>query len=281
MIHPDEHTLETLVLAPACIPADERAAIGEHLTACAGCRALHETILAVHRGLADGAGRPASALSRAVQRILGGAAVVRLTPYHPSPRTTTGGVYTGVLAAMAPDSTGREGFETVATFASEKDHILLRVRQDAAHNRVKLYYHADDPARMAGPVVTLPALAADAVIDDHGRSEFAIPAARSAREWSALEAFVAFPVCTVTRDAQGAVAAVNATGGMSASYRVRLTQDAEAMHLAWTAEEDAPEIRRAVLWTPDGRSLLVETSHGQASFPDPCPGERILIRLYT
>ena len=56
----------------------------------------------------------------------------------------------GVLAAMSPAVDMHKGYETVATFASETDHILLRVRQDAALRKVKLYYLTDDAAKRTG-----------------------------------------------------------------------------------------------------------------------------------
>jgi hypothetical protein len=179
---------------------------------------------------------------------------------------------------MAPESTSEKGFETVATFASTVDHILLRVRQDAARRRVKLYYHADDPQCQLGPVVTLPALDADAVIDDRGRAEFHIEAPRTPREWSQLEALVAFPVCTAVRTEDGSVH-VEHTPGHSYSPSIEAHGTQIAIHCA--DGPGIPEVRRAVVWSEDAKPVLVQLTSGQGSFLDPASGKKLVIRLYT
>jgi hypothetical protein len=179
---------------------------------------------------------------------------------------------------MAPESTSQEGFETVATYASEVNHILLRVRQDASNRRVKLYYHADDPLCQLGPVITLPALDADAVIDDQGRADFHIEAPRTPREWSQAEALVAFPVCSAVRSVDGTVNVDNTPGH---SYDVSIETSGGQIEIRCSDGPTMPGIRRAVIWCEEGRPLLVGLASGRASFHDPAPGKKLVIRLYT
>jgi hypothetical protein len=213
-----------------------------------------------------------------MQRIFAHATVIRLTPYHPQLQVPGGGSYSGILAAMAPESMSGEGFETVATYASAVDHILLRVRQDAAGHRVKLYYHADDPMCQRGPVVTLPALDADAVIDDQGRAEFNIEAPRTPREWSQLEALVAFPVCTAVRAEDGTVH-LDPPSGLAVN--VSIEAHGEQIAIFCPDGPGVPEVRRAVVWSTEAKPALVQLSTGRGSFLDPASGKKLVIRLYT
>jgi hypothetical protein len=276
--HADEHTLELLVLEPDRFQASDRAAILAHLGECPGCRAVHEDLMAVYAELRKEPGRPDAQLAVMMRRIFTPAPVIRLTPYHPHLQVPAGGSYSGILDAMAPETMSREGFETVATFASPVDHILLRVRQDASTRQVKLYYHADDPLCQLGPVVTLPALDADAVIDDHGRAEFQIEAPRSPRAWSQLEALVAFPVCTAVRDEDGVVRVDNTSGRM---YDVTIGTHGGHLDMHCSGGPTAPDLRRAVIWSEAHQPVLVQLSSGHASFPDPASGKKLMIRLYT
>lgn len=205
MEHIDEHTLELMVVEPERFPPSRRTEILSHINDCPGCRALHEEIRSLHQDLRDQQGQTTPMIGIAIRKIFANLPVIHLTHFHPHLQVPAGASYSGILAAMAPETLSHEGYETVATFASEADHILLRVRQDAGNRRVRLYYHAEDPKCQVGPVVTLPALGADAVIDDHGRSEFRIDTPRSPREWSQLEALVAFPVCSLVRTESGSV----------------------------------------------------------------------------
>lgn len=278
MVHIDEHTLELLILEPERFPAAERAVLTAHAGVCAGCRAVYEDLLALHGHLRSSQGQPAPSLAAAMQRFFTLHAVVRLMPYHPHLQVPAGGSYSGILAAMAPESMSHEGYETVATYASEVDHILLRVRQDASNRRVKLYYHADDPLCQLGPVVTLPALDADAVIDDAGRAEFHIEAPRTPREWSQAEALVAFPVCSAVRAEDGTVSVDNSPGH---AYEVVVASSGEQISLRCSDGPSMPRVRRAVIWSAEGKAVMVHLSAGRGLFPDPAPGKRIVIRLYT
>ena len=278
MVHIDEHTLELLILEPERFPEAERAVLTAHAGACAGCRAVYEDLMAVHGHLRDSQGQTTPLLAVAMRRFLGPQAVVRLMPYHPHLQVPAGGSYSGILAAMAPESMSPEGFETVATYASEVDHILLRVRQDASNRRVKLYYHADDPQCQLGPVVTLPALDADAVIDDAGRAEFHIEAPRTPREWSQTEALVAFPVCSAVRAEDGTVSVDNTPGH---AYEVALSTSGDQITLRCSDGPSMPAIRRAVVWSAEGKAMMLQVSSGRGTFPDPAPGKRFVIRLYT
>ncbi len=278
MAHIDEHTLELLILEPERFPEAERAVLTAHAGVCAGCRAVYEDLLALHGHLRDSQGQATPSLATAMQRFLGPHAVVRLTPYHPHLQVPAGGSYSGILAAMAPESMSHEGFETVATYASEVNHILLRVRQDASNRRVKLYYHADDPLCQLGPVVTLPALDADAVIDDAGRAEFPIEAPRTPREWSQAEALVAFPVCSAVRAENGTVSVDNTPGH---AYEVAIESSGDQITLRCSDGPSMPGIRRAVIWSAEGKAVLIHLTSGRGVFPDPAPGKRIVVRLYT
>lgn len=278
MLHADEHTLELLILDPERFPAPDRAAILAHLGDCPGCRAVHDDLVALHAALREGHEEASAPPLAAMQRIFAHAPVIRLTPYHPQLQVPGGGSYSGILAAMAPETTSREGFETVATYASAVDHILLRVRQDAEGRRVKLYYHADDPMCQLGPVVTLPALDADAVIDDQGRAEFQIETPRTPREWSRLEALVAFPACTVVRLEDGTVRVDPAHGRV---HDVSIAAQGEHLEIRCSDGPTVPVLRRAVIWSEGEKPELVQLSSGYGSFIDPFPGKKLVIRLYV
>ena len=280
MAHADEHTLEMMVLEPGRVAAAERATVMAHIADCAGCRAVHEDLIALHRDLRESAASRAMAVDDAMRKIFASPGVIHLVPYRPHLQVPVGASYSGILAAMAPETVSHEGFETVATFASEADHILLRVRQDATGHRVKLYYHADDPSRQCGPMVTLPALEADAVIDDQGRAEFPIAAPKSPREWSHLEALVTFPVCSLVRGEDHTVT-VEEKPQPSGAYHIECRQDGPTIELRSGQDPGMSEIRRAVVWLPDGRSVLVRMSAGTCSFTDPAPQKKLVIRLYT
>lgn len=280
MDHPDEHTLELLILEPGRFSGAAQEGLTIHIAECAGCRNLFGTLQDLHRGL-----RAADAVSpdlpaRAVQRIFSPDNIIRLSPWHPHPRTPAGESYAGVLAAMSPAMDMHKGYETVATFASEADHILLRVRQDAARRKVKLYYLTDDPAKRTGPVITLPVLRADAVLDAQGQSEFDIPEPKSAREWSSLEVLVSLPAFTVTWTRAGDDH-ISTDGSTNGSYRVILHEKDGTISLECQVAPGVPGIRRAVVWSPEGNSTLVEVADGRVSFADPSPGNPLLIRLYA
>ncbi len=278
MVHIDEHTLEMLILEPERFQPAERAVLAAHISVCPGCHAVHEDLMTLHGYVRESQGQPTPSLVAAMKRIFARGTMVSLTPYHPHLQVPAGGSYSGILAAMAPESMSQEGFETVATYASEVNHILLRVRQDASNRRVKLYYHADDPLCQLGPVVTLPALDADAVIDDQGRAEFHIEAPRTPREWSQAEALVAFPVCSAVRAEDGTVHVENTPGH---SYDVSLEPSGALIGIRCSDGPTMPGIRRAVIWSAEGLPLLVGLTGGRASFLDPAPGRKLVIRLYT
>jgi hypothetical protein len=278
MDHINEHTLELMVMDPEQFPAGRRTEILAHCGECPGCRALQEEIRALHHDLQEQQGVPSPMLGAAIGKIFAKSPVIQLTHYHPHLQVPAGASYSGILAAMAPEAMSHEGYETVATFASEADHILLRVRQDAGNRRVRLYYHADDPTRQLGPVVTLPALGADAVIDDQGRSEFRIETPRSPREWSQLEALVAFPVCSLLRTASGSVTITQETAH---SYEVVLEPRGGVLEVRCANASPAPPIRRAVIWAAEGKPVVVEMDSGRASVAGFDPAKSLLIRLYV
>jgi hypothetical protein len=280
MDHPDEHTLELLILEPERFSSTARGGLAMHIADCGGCRNLFETLEGLHRGLRSDVGVSPDVTARAVHRIFCPGNIIRLLPYHPHPKTPVGESYAGVLAAMSPAVDMHKGYETVATFASETDHMLLRVRQDAARRKVKLYYLTDDAAKRTGPVITLPVLGAEAVLDEHGQSEFDIPEPKSAREWASLEVLVSLPAYALTWT-RGSEGQTPTDGGGDASYRIILHEKDGTVSFECRIAPGAPGIRRAVVWSPEGNSILVEVTDGRGSFTDPSPGDPLLIRLYA
>lgn len=278
MDHIDEHTLELIVVEPERFPASRLTEVMAHVNECPGCRAVHDEIRAIHLGLHEQRDRPSLMLATALGRVFPHPCVVRLTQYHPHLQVPAGASYTGILAAMAPESMSHEGYETVATYASEADHILLRVRQDAGNRRVRLYYHADDPMHQQGPVITLPALGADVVIDDSGRSEFRIETPRSPREWAQLEALVAFPVCSLIRTEGGLV---TITQESAHTYEVVLEPQNSLLEIRCVHASAAPPIRRAVIRVAEEKPIVVEMDSGRASIASVDPAKSLLIRLYV
>lgn len=278
MTHLGEHILASLITDPQGLSDEERAAARAHLDSCAGCSGLYEEIRAVHEELHTGAPVSTAILEKAIHRIFAPDRVVRLVPFHPHLQVPAGSSYAGILAAMAPEQVSREGYETVATFASEVDHMLLRVRQDAGQRRVRLYFHTPDPAHRRGAVITLPALHADAVVDEQGRAEFLIDQPRTPRAWSQLEALVTFPVYSLRRTADGVVHRdLQAAHG----YDVLLRQQDDRLVLHCTHQPDVPAIRRVVIWDADNRSMILDTPSDDNAFPDPSPGHTVVIHLYT
>ena len=133
---------------------------------------------------------------------------------------------------------------------------------------------------LSSPVITLPVLGADAVLDAQGQSEFDIAEPKSAREWSSLEVLVSLPVYAVTWIRGGEDHGAT-DGSDSVSYRVVLHEKDGTISFECQIAPGVPGIRRAVVWSPEGASTLVEVADGRGSFADPSPGSPLLIRLYA
>jgi hypothetical protein len=281
MSHPDEHIIEMHILRPESLPETVRRETAEHLSSCTSCRAVEESLRSFHADFARPGEADPARVAQLVARAFSSPRIYHLPCYRPRPHTSAGESYTGVLAAMTSDSGTRAGFETVASFASEPDHMLLRVRQDAVKKRVKVYYHADDTARSAGAIVSFPALPAEIVLDDKGQMEFEIPEAMTSREWAALEALVTLPVGTAKMETPpiGESWSEQVGDQSSAHHIVTAKARTDSIALEVTSIGNAPTIRRVVLKDGAGRNILLELSGGYGTVT-PLPVGPLVLRLY-
>jgi hypothetical protein len=254
----------------------------EHLSSCPGCRAIESSLRAFHTDFAATPEPEHALVARVTKHAFFPARIIRLSHYRPRPQSTAGQTYVGVLAAMTGPAGVRPGFETVASFASEPDHILLRVRQDAEHRRVKVYYHADDPGKRDGAIVSIPSLPAEIVLDDHGQMEFGIPEAKTSREWAALDAIVTLPVGVLQVEPPPAgetLSTILAIHGVD-DYRVVLQNSGGAFMVSVQPIGDAIPVRRVVAKDGSGTTVIADLSDGRATFSVTPAGDRFVLRFY-
>jgi len=282
MTHPDEHSVELYILRPDAMAAGPRKELQEHLSACAGCRAVEHSLREFHAEFTQAPQADDALVARVTKRAFSSAGTIRLVHYHPRPHTTAGQSYIGVLAAMTGSAGARPGFETVASYASEADHILLRVRQDAGNKRVKVYYHADDPGKRDGAIVSIPALHADIVLDDHGQMEIGIPEAKTSHEWAALDAMVSLPVgaVEVPPPPPGETVTTNVVVHSTAEYAVTLKNENGVCTVLVQPIGDAVSVRRVVAKSGAGNTLIVDVSNDCGTFSAPPATDRLVLRFY-
>jgi hypothetical protein len=283
MGHPDENTIEMYILKPASIASERRRELEEHLSECPGCRAVEVSLREYYSEFERGPEIDRALVTRVIKRAYSLGRVIRLTHYHPRPNTTAGQPYTGLLAAQAGEQGRRQGFETVGTFASETDHILLRVRQDTINRRVKIYYHAEDPQMREGAIVTIPDLPAEIVLDEHGQMEFGIADAKSAREWAAFSALIALPLAKAEteRPAVGNEASTLIVADGANAYELTVSNKGESCTVLVRSMDDAPPVRRVVARDESGETVLVDLVGGSGTFSISPDCRRLLFRLYS
>jgi hypothetical protein len=281
MPHPDEHSIEMYVLRPENLPESTRRDMAGHLSLCAGCRAVEESLRSFHIDFAHEAQADPARIAKLVTRAFSSPRIFHLRYYRPRPQISAGESYAGVLAAMTSSPRTGPGFETVASFASEHDHMLLRVRQDVVNRRVKIYYHADDPAKYAGAIVSLPALPAEIVLDDKGQMEFEIQEAKSPREWAALDVLVTLPLISLEVECPPPDEVRSAIVGAQESARREVTIEnrGDRIEIGVASIGEVPSIHRLVVRDESGKNVLVTLSEGHASLTS-TPSERILLRFY-
>lgn len=282
MTHPDEHSIEMYVLKPETMASEDLRGLEGHFSECAGCRAVERALREFYADFENSAEVDRVLIARVIQRAFSSTRVIRLSYYRPRPQTTTLQSYTGVLAAMTGANSARPGFETVATYASEPDHILLRIRQDAFNRRVKVYYHADDPAKRDGAIVSLPSVPGEIVLDDDGQLEFGIPEAKTSREWAALDALVILPLGMVEVDSPSPGKTLSRSLGIDGTvdYAVTLRNYEGTITVHVQPVGGAVPIHRLVVKGGPGTTVLVDLSDGHGAFPAPPTSDLLLLRLY-
>jgi hypothetical protein len=284
MQHPDEVTIERIILGDPTLPPGEREATEAHVQSCPSCGTLAGWLRRYYAEAARARTLFYPEIAALVDRIAGAPAREHLIPYRPVAPTGSGPqVGITVLAAMSPPAEPTTRFQTVATLACKASGTLARIQLDRQQDSYRFYLHTDDPERLRGVVVTCPELRADLVLDENGQAEFNLGRIPDAHEWSQLEAVARWPLARL-----GLSEGIQATGNVqlqadSAQGRVLVSLTRTDHDLGIEAHVDAGDVQPevAVIHGAAGKNVLVRLSEGKGVMSGEIPPGPIEIRLYS
>jgi hypothetical protein len=284
MQHPDELTIERVILGDATLPPGEREATEAHVQSCPSCDTLAGWLRRFYAEAAQARTLFFPELAALVDHIAGAPSREHLIRYRPQeqagPRPQAG---ITVLAAMSPLAEPTTRFQTVATLACRASGTVARIQLDRQQDSYRFYLHTEDPDRLRGVVVTCPELSADLVLDENGQTEFSLARTPDAHEWSQLEAVARWPLARL-----GLMEGMQGEGIVSlqadsAQGRLRVSLTRTDRDLGIEAHVDADEVQPevAVIQGSAGKSVLVRLSEGKGVMSGEIPPGPLEIRLYS
>lgn len=194
MTHPPEPLIEAYVRHPQDLSTAQRGAIAGHLAGCRACHEVGEFLRSFYLDLEALQLKLSPQVEQWLQEHSALAHKVKLYPFKSQrerPRASDG--YTVVLAALTHEPPALR-FQTVATFTSAGQNVLLRILRDNASDCFRLYLLADPQSRRAHALVSIPALALHVLTDEKGRAAFALAAHLIPKDWEAVQIVLRFPV---------------------------------------------------------------------------------------
>ncbi|MCG3158346.1 MAG: hypothetical protein DKINENOH_04988 [bacterium] len=194
MTHPPESLIEAYVRHPDDLSAVQRDAIAGHLAGCRACHEVGEYLRSFYLELEALQHKTSLQVEQWLQKHSAPAQKVTLHPFKPQRevlRASDG--YTVVLAALTHEPPALR-FQTVATFTSAGQNVLLRLLRDNASDSFRLYLLADPQSRRAHALVSFPALALEVLTDEKGRAAFTLAAHVIPKDWEAVQVVLRFPV---------------------------------------------------------------------------------------
>ena len=284
MQHPDEVTIERIILGDPTLPPEEREATEAHVQSCPSCGTLAGWLRRYYAEAARARTLFYPEIAALVDRIAGAPEREHLIPYRPQAQGGTGAkAGVTVLAAMSPSAEPTTRFQTVATLACKASGTLARIQLDRQQDSYRFYLHTDDPERLRGVFVSCPELRADLVLDENGQAEFSLGRIPDAHEWSRLEAVARWPLARLgLREGMQDTGIVQLQAD-SAQGRVVVFLTRTDRDLGIEAHVDAADVQPevAVIHGSAGKNVLVRLSDGKGVMAVDLPPGPLEIRLYS
>lgn len=194
MTHPPESRIEAYVRHPDGLSAAQRSAIAGHLAGCRACHEIGEYLRSFYLELEALQHKTSLQVEQWLQKHSALGRQVVLHPFRPQREVLhASDGYTVVLAALTHEPPALR-FQTVATFTSAGQNVLLRILRDNASDCFRLYLLADPQSRRAHALVSFPALALEVLTDEKGRAAFTLAAHAIPKDWEAVQIVLRFPV---------------------------------------------------------------------------------------
>lgn len=284
MHHPDEHTIERVVLHDPTLSAGEREATEAHVQSCPTCGALADWLRKFYADAAQAGTLFYPELAALVDRIIGTPLHERLIPYRPHEQAGPGAqAGITVLAAMSPPPEPTTRFHTVATLACKASGTLARIQLDRQLDSYRFYLHTEDPDRLRDVLVSCPELGADLVLDENGQAEFSPGRTPDAHDWSHIEAVARWPLARLGLagglQGRGVVELQADSPRGKVLVSLRKTERDLGIEARIGAGEVQPEI--AVIQGSAGKSVLVRLSEGKGVMSGEISPGSLEIRLYS
>jgi hypothetical protein len=283
MLHYDERTIDLFVQNPTLLAPEVLQAMERHFPNCPACRGLATFLQEYYRELNEYADSRSSEVEAIMARLMPMPSIIRLRPYRPTvSRTPMGNTYISVMAAMSASPQPTSG--TVATLASERDHIVLRIRAEKEGTSYHLFLHADDPRKLEGVLVDFPEVPAGFVLDEKGQAEFQWLEGRRPKEWSSLEAIAHFPIAAQTVNGDMLRKEGSCTADLllaKGRCAVELTYDASTSMLSARCSRPGGEVSALTLKAPSGTAYLIPLQNGEGRIAIPGPPPELVLRLYA
>jgi hypothetical protein len=283
MLHYDERTIDLFVQNPAILAPEVLKAMERHIPGCPACRGLATFLQEYYRELTEYADSRSSEVEAIMARLMPLPSIIRLRPYRPvASGPSLGNTYISVMAAMSASPQPTSG--TVATLASERDHIVLRIRAEKEDSSYHLFLHADDPRKLEGVLVDFPEVPAGFVLDEKGQAEFQWAEGRRPNEWSSLEAIAHFPIAAQTVNGN----LLRERGSLTVDLllakgrcTVDLTYDVSSSMLSARCSRPGGEVSALTLKAPHGTAYLIPLQNGEGRIAIPGPPAELVLRLYA
>lgn len=283
MLHYDERTIDLYVQNPALLAPEVVQAMERHMLTCPACKGLATFLQEYYRELTEYADSRSSEVEAIMARLMPLRSIIRLNPYRaPVAGPSPGSTYISVMAAMSASSQPISG--TVATLASERDHMVLRIRAEKDESTYHLFLHADDPRRLEGVLVDFPEVPAGFVLDEKGQAEFHWLEGRRPNEWSSMEAIAHFPIAVqnvngdLLREKGSCTADLLLARGRCT---VDLYYDPATSMLSARCSRPGGEVSAVTLRAPGGPAYLIPLQDGQGRIAIPGPPAEMVLRLYA